>query len=71
MRIRNPAGEQRFQNEKRGGFITMNVKVSQSVPWPDFSPPDFTAPLVLTACWADPPLDSKDFRRGEFININI
>jgi hypothetical protein len=42
----------------------MNVKVpwTLTVPWPDYSPPDFTAPFVLTASWADPPLDSKDFR---------
>jgi hypothetical protein len=40
----------------------MNVKVLCSVPWPDYSPPDFTASFVLTATWTDLPLDSKDFR---------
>jgi hypothetical protein len=59
---RSFAGKQRFQDKKRGGFINMTVKVPWSVPWPDYAPPDFTAPFVLTAAWADPPLDRKDFR---------
>jgi hypothetical protein len=37
----------------------MNFKAPWTVPWPDYSPPDFTAPFVLTAAWVDPPLDSK------------
>jgi hypothetical protein len=52
----------------------MNVKVPWTVPWPDYSPPDFTVPFVFTAAWADPPLDSKDFRmknRGGFITMNV
>jgi hypothetical protein len=52
----------KFQDEKRGELIAMNIKVPWSVPWPDYSPPDFTAPFVLTAAWADPPLGNKDFR---------
>jgi hypothetical protein len=50
----------------------MNVKVPWTVPWPDYSPPDFTAPFILTAAWADPPLDSKahDEKRGGFITMN-
>jgi hypothetical protein len=53
-------------------LITMNVKVPWTVPWPDYSPPDFTTPFVLTAAWADPPLDSiaHDEKRGGFITMN-
>jgi hypothetical protein len=50
---RSSTGQQRFQDKKRGEFLTMNVKVPWSVPWPSYSPPDFSA--------AAPPLDSKDF----------
>jgi hypothetical protein len=40
----------------------MHVKVHCTVPWPEYSPPDFTAPFVLTAAWEDPQLSSKNFR---------
>ena len=36
-----------------------------SVPWtrpsPAYSPPDFTAPFVLTAAWADPDIGQQGF----------
>ncbi|XP_043942210.1 ADP-ribose pyrophosphatase, mitochondrial isoform X2 [Protopterus annectens] len=37
-------------------------KISWSVPWPDYSPVEYTAPSVLKGpVWADPPIGSSDF----------
>jgi len=37
-------------------------KVSWGVEWAGYAPVEFTAPFVLTAPWADPELDSHDFK---------
>lgn len=54
------------RDEERHGDIQRlpipDTQVPWSVPWPDYSPPDFTAVFVLTAAWADATLTSKEFR---------
>ena len=36
-------------------------EVSWSTPVSSYSPPQFTASFVLTAAWADPPLEAEGF----------
>jgi len=42
-------------------FAVPDDKVEWNKEWTDYAPLEFTAPFVLTAVWADPPLDKKDF----------
>ena len=41
--------------------LVSDEEVSWSIPVASYSPPEFTAPFVLTAAWADPDLGSEGF----------
>jgi len=49
------------QTIKTGRLSVPDEKVDWSSSFPGYSPPDFTAPFVLTASWADPQLEDEDF----------
>ena len=47
-------------------FLVTKEKMSWSTPWPEYKPPEFTAPNVLKADWADP----IDFTQLRFNSVD-
>ena len=68
MMLLGPSGRSR----SREASTTIFFQVSWSEVWEDYKPVDFTAPFVLTATWADPPLEKpgRDLQGCIFCIIN-
>ncbi|GFS33453.1 ADP-ribose pyrophosphatase, mitochondrial [Trichonephila inaurata madagascariensis] len=43
-------------------FFVPNDKVSWSIPFPDYAPPNYSAPHLIFASWADPDITKKKFK---------
>ncbi|GFQ91318.1 ADP-ribose pyrophosphatase, mitochondrial [Trichonephila clavata] len=43
-------------------FSVPNDKVSWSIPWPEYAPPNYSAPHLKNASWADPDFTDEKFK---------
>jgi hypothetical protein len=67
--IRSSTRQQRFQDKRKWSSLLRIVRVSWSVPWPDF-----TAPFFLTRSLGSSPTGQQRFqneKRGGFITMNV